>query len=802
VNAGLTCGGGVPMPSIDPICHNAAVKRVGNALVPQYGSCNLRSGWEVCPGTGKYAKSGDCSDSNAEKFNAKTAHEQKNAFGCGSGTVVPDAGCSAPSPNSKDCPLEVTGIPCVTDNFGPMAGHCGLGYEHARCSQDSDCVFTAQQWWGAYDDGKPKPFASFVGVEQPQVPWKDGKSVDIIGTTVYPSDGGAGVGRFLPTETFSRKPPGGSYDGFTRAFAAPIRWGSFIELAANDARLVRWPSPHPVLTAQPADVNQLNVAPGLCEGAVGARMDPAGYIPTMPGPFVYIANSHIFDSFKAEQFALHVGRCDGGVNAGAFCFSSSTASSASWPHPNTCAPVGYNPNTNFVNLCQSVASQQADGSWLPTNVACQLLGHPNEGDPFSDDPALDNNACTRPAGYVPWKQVCGNDPSNEKCLLGYDLSPFFKQSSLNQTSSTTPTDVTSGLHTPIFLGLNNANPDDYRHIAHYAPRPPTIAAPDLSRECASPGSCPVSLMNRFTIEQQSEGVVAFGGGQGQVSMRFYGWAAHDQSPLTELNIDWGDGTITKISDARMKNKKPFCGTTRECSNVQGLTCQSDADCPPAGGACVDVGTCAQNPSLRCTSNAQCELAGTVGDRCITRQFFGNSAEACEQNFFEFTHAYACDPVVLPTCDGLLRCSRNPNIVCSGPQAQPCGVGDQCVPGLAPSSIDGVTGGCFDQVNNACRFTPKLMLKDGFNWCTGECRAGPLVGNNPTDAPFSSVIHVNGGCWDGTETVKNTNFLAVMNETANPANISNECTLNPSKDLNPNIRPWIVYPGAIQIGVFK
>jgi hypothetical protein len=279
-------------------------------------------------------------------------------------------------------------------------------------------------------------------------------------------------------------------------------------------------------------------------------------------------------------------------------------------------------------------------------------------------------------------------------------------------------------------------------------------------------------------------------------MRFYGWAANEQTPLKGVYVDWGDGTVVKVEGARLKNKKPFCGVTKECSLVPGLTCASDANCPAGGGKCVERGTCAQNPTQICSTNADCQVFGKKGDKCMIREFFGNSNDACEANYFEFTHAFSCDKSALPSCDldsngsADKRCSRNTNIVCSS-DAQ-CGAGDSCVAGLAPPSIDGVTGGCFDKTKNACIYTPKVLLKDSWNWCSGDCRAGQKVGTDLTDAPNTKVRHLFGGCWDASETDKNTNLKPLTDDAPS------ECPLVPVDSKT--IRPWMIYQGAVQVGV--
>jgi hypothetical protein len=204
----------------------------------------------------------------------------------------------------------------------------------------------------------------------------------------------------------------------------------------------------------------------------------------------------------------------------------------------------------------------------------------------------------------------------------------------------------------------------------------------------------------------------------------------------------------------------------------------------------------------------CAVGGKKSDKCNVRQFFGNSEDACEANYFEFGHAYACNPQKLPLCEASKHCSRNPDIACTDANvATVCGVGDKCLADLAPSSVEGGVGGCYDNTKVACLFTPKVMLKDSWNWCTGECRAGAIVGDVPSDIGGSRVKHLYGGCWDGTETKRNTEDKWIMDggEVIN----ENECRLeritqNELKDYPDfrNLRPWIVYPGSVQVGTYK
>ncbi|MEO5927804.1 MAG: hypothetical protein ABIO72_03720 [Patescibacteria group bacterium] len=852
VNAGLTCGGSAGIASLDPVCHNAAMRNVGNGVyVPQLTSCQPRAGWTQC-GNGQWQQG------NGTCYNTKSAHEKFNAFGCAGNAVVAGAGCTAPSTASNDCPLQVS-AQCQPDDIGPNAGHCTGGYEHARCDTNADCVFTASQWWGAYDDGKTDPggvdWSSQNVVNVPYDTYEQSslyRGMNILAARAYPADATTGM---LPADEngvlngtgfalpFAKAGNNGNMSDIRRArymiacnadscsgtdgytfvhglvspFAAFVRWGAVTEINTSNSLMKRWPSPQAVSVrpriAGAAVPGTAFVIPGLCEGAFGAKQDPTGYLEeqgyntnaTLNDALIALAKQMIFgNTFEGayghdgnETHSLQAGLCKGGINDGALCLTTDAK--------NIC-----NQGAVVSPQCSRVATTNVNGSHVPSGFCAY-----NDGivrDAFTNDPEKDNNRCTRTSGYYPIAGLCGQGTDSEKCLLGYSLGSGDAQASLNQAKSIVPTDVTSGFHSPVFLGLQAGDADQYRYIAHYAPAPPSVAAPDLSRVCNSPGSCPISSVGTFALESQSAGAITYAGGKAQVDMRFYGWAAQEQAPLTDVYVDWGDGTIVKVEDARMKNKKPFCGGENECELVPGLTCSTNADCPAGAGQCMPKGTCGQNPGISCTRDSQCNLSGHSGDTCHFRELFGNSEEACEANYFQFTHAFTCEKSLLPNCNQSqpsngagadFRCANRPDITCNALAASDlkCG-GDACVAGLAPPSQEGVTGGCFDSQLNVCKFTPRVLLKDAFNWCTGECRSGPKAGNTPTDSLGTKVKHVYGGCWDGRETYKNTNVgIPVMDGD------SNECNLVGLKDgvgnaVYPSYRPWIVYQGAIEIGTLK
>jgi hypothetical protein len=121
-------------------------------------------------------------------------------------------------------------------------------------------------------------------------------------------------------------------------------------------------------------------------------------------------------------------------------------------------------------------------------------------------------------------------------------------------------------------------------------------------------------MDALNIDNASEGKVIYYGSQANVTMRFYAWSADNQAPISDVWVDWGDGSVQKVSDARMKNKKPFCGVSKQCEFAPGLTCNSDSDCPPAAGKCYGTGFCSNNSGRSCrvglAGASDCDGGGT------------------------------------------------------------------------------------------------------------------------------------------------------------------------------------------------
>jgi hypothetical protein len=599
------------------------------------------------------------------------------------------------------------------------------------------------------------------------------------------------------------------------------------------------------------------------------------------------------DEVSQTDITPKVGRCSGGLRGGQLCVTTADNS----PNDADSCVVTYG-STDFTSSCGPV--DNGSPNFFPS-PNCLISGAPT-----STDPDFDNNACTNSGGYQPRPDLCPN-PNDEYCgLIAYKINDTASYSagpppvgSLDPASPyPLPTDVTLGHYTPTFLGFPSTfaiNASTFSYITYYTPRPPQLAAPD-TRNCAVPGQCPISHLGSFAFDNQTDGAIVAGGGQHKANLRFYAWASHNQMPLRQVTIDWGDGKVQSVDDTKLKNRKPFCGVQKECSLAPGLTCQTDTDCPPASGRCVPVGVCANSPQRSCNADADCTVNG-VADTCRIRTLFGNSTDACQQDYFDFTHVYTCgtaEQQSLTPCDaaaaipaipagqcyfgranddyfltnyfggtrltctpgptGLSDCQTayyastardrgGPDLIslgygsytdascgppaastalsgrCSRDPARPCGptaacaVGDSCVTNLAPPA------GCFDTLSNSCRFTPRVIVQDNWGWCTGECRntlsGGALVdGPDPVTRVRPNVLHPYGGCYTGnvyggsaTEKVRFNTKASTLDTGGDPSSLYvtgkligdtpfGEC--NPNNPPNSTNRPWIVYPGALEL----
>ncbi|MDQ7815241.1 MAG: hypothetical protein RDU25_05580 [Patescibacteria group bacterium] len=772
--------------------------------------------------------------------------------------------CRKPSGGkpSTDCPVEVFGSCNYSTGFCSTPG-----YEHVRCNEGSGCSFTWANWWyndmskPAGMPDKPMPYptrhavipsddlgTAFVGIFY-------SNTVSSPGTvnTNYPLNGAvlnntadwAGLGNLGNLYWMDNWTSGGyelwkGTDGQSPSKDYELWKGTDGQSPSKDLAgkefnnlryllhgsqgtgldLFRFPGAFTLET-----VNNLKVVnkqggtpeaadifiPGHCEKlAVDATRCKEFALGNFPGgeadctaqayppdvPYFKITGTGLT---RWRGSSSSPGICELGAKEGSFCQDEKDCK-PSW------ATDDQQWNSQF--YCQPVTmvgNVPSKGTVYGTSFDCE----DPDGDANTTDLDRDNNSCTHKAGYRPRVDLCGLDPKRPECLTGVSQRDSATSgsyiASFDAKKRLPPTDVTGGLHLPTYIAEQNGfsktdYATDFTYISYYAPKPPRLAAPDTNRQCASAGQCPISTVDAFSLEGLTEGKVAYVGGQAIVTMRFYAWAADNQMGLKEMTIDWGDGTQQKLDDVRMKNKKPFCGVSKECEFVPGLTCSSDNDCPPAAGRCTDTGSCNRKPEVSCHTDQDCR-AGSVGDdTCNVRVGFGSSDAACEQNYFEFTHVYTCDKSQQIDADYKCanvtgHCSRDNTRECSSSTS--CAKGDTCVPNTAEP------GGCFDDTNAACRYTPRVLVKDNWGWCTGECRVQDLGGGklgpgfkDGGGVARNNILLPNGGCYDASGVYWNSDPTLSLN-VAQSQNKNNMCDPENGGSF---YRPWVVFKGALQLGV--
>jgi len=849
VNAGLACSGeeGDQISGYH-VCHNAPMKMVRGQLTPQYTACELQSGWTQTGNT--FYKSG-APNLGINREDAAKGGAMKCA---GSAVHYPDgskATCTRVQSNSTECPLEIkVGDVKCTNN------HCGngsSGYEHAECNTDFDCRFTWFEWWNNGKD-KPEPYPSANTV------------------TCFGSQCAGTAGNFLPYvysqglfNPTTNAPWGshGAYSGWSDVHGE-VWWngsntdkentdgskgdtdigkknltgGRYVIEPESAGDLKRFPGAFAAAIIEGSGGNGDVYIPGHCERP---PVEPTGTdLPynrtTKTGTGGLGSPVKTWTRYRGAEWKP--GICEGGAYEGSNC-----------NRELDCGPPGLDPDlqNSSANYCRPVNTVKADGTYEPTGlnicylkpvaerkkpscsgvagdgttycypddcIASTVFGFScldSTGDPKSKNLDTDNNLCTHNAGYYPRADLCGNNTSRTECLTGYTHSDVKSVgATVNSVVSLgkPPTDVTNGLYTLDYLAQKNGTPDmfasfDQRYVSYYTPRPPTLAAPDTSHSCPAAGRCPISKINGFALENQSEGTVSYVGGQAISNIRFYAWAADNQGPLKDIWVDWGDGSLQEFHDAKMKNKKPYCGVSKQCELVPGLTCQSDNDCPPAAGKCIPKGYCKAKPAVECSKDADCNTSG-LKDVCNIRVPFGNTDEGCEQNYYEYTHAFSCSQDQakggLPKCGSSKRCSRDPGRTCTADSG--CAAGDKCLADLAPPK------GCYDDTKSSCRFTPRVLVKDNWGWCTGECRVQNLgngvLGSGFTDpgtTESNKMLYANGGCYDATGVYKTEDTPKVVDVASLGGligNVQNSC--DPLLPVSSHLRPWIVYPGSLQLGV--
>lgn len=219
----------------------------------------------------------------------------------------------------------------------------------------------------------------------------------------------------------------------------------------------------------------------------------------------------------------------------------------------------------------------------------------------------------------------------------------------------------------------------------YINKPPRIASPDGA--CADPkAGCDIVSLDTFSVNDQNSAENMLGDGSYFVRLKFYGWADTNHMPLISRTVDWnGDGKdVDRTVSSKYKNHKPYCGSNvGECAESSrgaiGLTC--DVAKNLANGENTECQNAASNISKQCTATDPAR--------------FGNSADACVQDYFEFTHTYVCSNKIL---NGLNNCSGS-NYPCKNTITDPNMPNRQV---------------------QVCVYRPRVQVVDNWHQCNGNC----------------------------------------------------------------------------------
>lgn len=770
---------------------------------------------------------------------------------------------------SLDCPMEVgPHLPTNSPGYSICGvGQCMFGFEHSRCTDSKDCTFNWQQWWyldmekAGGQPSRPMPYPTrhallnkgtvypspasawyylfqsntlnekfnfnspinyftIAGFNNPEPVPIDGGRIEGGSVSWWNKNDASEFTGWSGTDGGTvEKDIGGSSFETTPGKNDAARYYYFRHNDPNSVKpLQRFPGTFVVRAFKDIkgentqiDANQASMAiPGHCERlpVPNDRCDEFNGIihessPTciasiaVDRPYFDITNQKFGTGLNQTNLLrrwygpadMEVGLCEGGMLDGRFC-----------SQERDCQPLGV--TSDMVEASEAFCQKVANSDGTPTAKCLASTGSAE-----STDPDKDNNACTHGVGYYPRADICGGTLGKSECLTGIVQKDESTEPAYDSKTYLPPTDVSSGLHLSAYLADMNSIPQSRAttngtYTSYYAPRPPMIAAPDTARQCVTAGQCEISQVGAFSLDGKTEGKIAYVGGQSINTIRFYGWAADEQMGIRDVWVDWGDGTTQEFHDARMKNKKPICGMDKECQFVPGLTCNSTSDCPPAAGKCVETSVCSNRSNVRCTNDVDCYEGGLdVGGKCTRRLTFGNSEEACEQNYFEFTHVYVCPKDnTLPACGTTRYCNRDNTKSCTTDSQ--CGPGDRCLTNvdIAPPK------GCFDSNNNACRFTPRVILKDNWGWCSGECRVEVLGGGKlgPGFGGVNNILLPNGGCYDGSGQTLNTDGKTTFYVYDNGSGTRYRNTCDPNLTTQSgkptSIRPWIIFQGALQLGV--
>lgn len=223
----------------------------------------------------------------------------------------------------------------------------------------------------------------------------------------------------------------------------------------------------------------------------------------------------------------------------------------------------------------------------------------------------------------------------------------------------------------------------------------------------------------FSVNGQDKDKVSLGSGSGVATINFFAHADNDQMPIQRVAIDWGDGSPAYQAKGWYKNQKPWCASTgnKVCHN----------------GVIPDFNrTC--NEDNECATNEKCIVSGD------NRLHFGNSTDACEENYFTFKHAYNC----ASTNRSWHKCSSSNG----EPQA-----GDSY---------------CWDEKTQTCHFKPRVQIMDNWGWCNGVANA------NTSNKTYKAY-------WNNESLAQEERL----------------CVVNPPDPLKGRVQ-WTYFPGVLEV----
>jgi hypothetical protein len=253
-------------------------------------------------------------------------------------------------------------------------------------------------------------------------------------------------------------------------------------------------------------------------------------------------------------------------------------------------------------------------------------------------------------------------------------------------------------------------PVDLTATANPLPKPPLVfpvGACDAENKSLEDDSAVGFSFNDPNKGTVSNGTVRFNTPSARVFMKFFMEADHNQMPIRNVTVDWGDGYVYPL-DGLYQNHRGFkqatCriptgakdGTCEVAELNDDKLCSTDAQCGE-NNVCVrnapgvPFGKCLINRSLgnSCQSDTQCQRVETCQDPNDAKSFGKIKGKTCSSDYVQFDHVYQCY-------------KGQPNNYVTDP------------------AVCGTAAGC-------CVYVPKLQVRDNWGFCTGKCGDAGSIG---------------------------------------------------------------------------